>query len=144
MNNPQEVKIVIRCRNLPGSRVGERTAVRLGIQRSKEVVEDVPADVPQITFTVSLRVEHNAETGKPNFLGPFAHGTPQERFIYLCWGERQRGVCDGFGRAKVHLKHLTWPQVEAALQQDQPIAFSFDMTDARGGPFCGSLNLHGD
>ena len=142
MANFQQITIQIHCHHLPGTRFDQRTAVRLGIQKGKNVVDDVPADAPQVTFTVPLRVERSADTGKPNFLGPFAHGTPQERFIYLCWGERQGEAWDGFRRAKVHLKHLTWPQVAAAIQQDQPIVFAFDMTDAKGGPACGSLNLH--
>jgi hypothetical protein len=142
MKSSNEVIIHIHCHKLPGSRFEERTAVRLGIQKSKEVVDDVPADGSQVTFTIPMRVERDSETGKPNFLGPFAHGTPQERFLYLCWGEREGKNWDGFRRAKVHLKHLTWRQVEVALQQHQPIEFSFDMTDAKGGPACGSLNLH--
>lgn len=144
MNNSQEIIVEVHCHNLPGSRFEKRIAVRLGIQKGKDVVDDVPADTPQVSFTVPLRVEHSPETGKPNFLGPFAHGTPTERFIYLCCGERQGDEWDGFRRAKVHLKHLTWQQVEAAIQQEQPIVFSFDMTDAKGGPVCGSLNLHGE
>jgi hypothetical protein len=142
VKTPQEVIIHIHCHNLPGLGFDGRTAVRLGIQKGKEVIEDVPADRTQVTFTMPLRVERDSETGKPNFLGPFAQGTPQERFIYLCWGEKRGGNWDGFRRAKLHLKHLTWKQVEAALQQNQPIKFSFDMTDAKGGPACGSLNLH--
>jgi len=144
MKRPDEVIIQIRCHNLPGCRFDQRTAVRLGIQKGKDVVDDVPADTPDVIFTVPLRVERSSATGQPNFLGPFAQGAPRERFIYLCWGERQGDAWDGFRRVKVHLKHLTWEQVEAALQQGQPIGFSFDMTDAKGGPSCGSLNLHDD
>ncbi len=142
MNNPHEVIIEIHCHNLSGTRFDQRTAVRLGIQKGKEVIDDVPADTAQVTFTVPLRVERNPDTSSPNFLGPFAHGTPQERFLYLCWGERNGETWDGFRRAKVHLKHLTWQQVEIALQENQAIEFSFNMTDAKCGPACGSLNLH--
>jgi hypothetical protein len=142
MNNSPEVTVTIRCHNLPGLRFAEHTAIRLGIQKGHAVVDDVPADTSQVIFKVSLRVERNPKTGKPNFLGLYAHGTPLERFLYLCWGERHKGTWDGFRRAKVHLKHLIWKQVEAALRQNQPIEFSFDMTDAKGGPVCGSLNLH--
>jgi len=104
--------------------------------------DDVPADARDVLFTAPLRVEPDTVTDQPNFLGPFAQGRSQERFIYLCWGERTNNGWEGFRRAKVHLKHLTWQQIEAALQQGQLIEFSFDMTDAKGGPVCGSLNLH--
>ncbi len=142
MSNASDITILLHCHHLPGVRFDGRTAVRLGIQRGQEVIDDVPADTSQVTFTLPLCVEQNAKTGQPNFIGPFAHGTPQERFLYLCWGEWKDGAWDGFRRAKVHLKHLTWDQVEAALRQGKPIEFSFDMTDAKGGPACGSLNLH--
>jgi hypothetical protein len=33
--------------------------------------------------------------------------------------------------------------VLAAIEHEQLIQFSFDMTDAQGGPVCGSLNLLG-
>jgi hypothetical protein len=144
MKNSQIVLIQIYCHNLPGSRFEGKNAVRLGIQKGKEVVDDVPADVREVLFTVPLRVEPDSMTGQPNFLGPFAQGRSQERFIYLCWGKRINKGWEGFRRVKVHLKHLTWQQIEAALQQGQPIKFSFDMTDAKGGPVCGSLNLHGN
>lgn len=142
MKTLQEISISIHCYHLPGSRFEDRTSVRLGIQKGQAIIDDVPADTPQITFIVPLRVDRNTETGKPNFLAPLAHGTPQERFIYLCWGEWQNDKWDGFRRAKVHLKHLTWEQIEVALQNNQAVEFSFDMTDAKGGPVCGSLNLH--
>lgn len=142
MNSSQVVLIHLHCHKLPGSCFEGKSAVRLGIQKGQEVVDDVPAEAREVLFTVPLRVQPDSVTGQPNFLGPFAQGRSQERFIYLCWGQRLNNVWEGFRRAKVHLKHLTWQQVEAALQQRQPIEFSFDMTDAKGGPVCGSLNLH--
>jgi hypothetical protein len=137
-----QLLFLIHCHHLPGLQFDGRKAVRLGIQKGQDVIDDVPGDTAQVTFTIPLRVEQNAKTGTPNFLGPFTHGTPQERFLYLCWGEWKDGAWDGFRRAKVPLKQLTWEQVAAAIEQEQPIEFSFDLTDAKGGPVCGSLNLH--
>ncbi|MBA3439917.1 MAG: hypothetical protein H0T92_08630 [Pyrinomonadaceae bacterium] len=141
----QQITIKIRCQNLPGRVWEGRHAVRLGVQKGDGVIDDVPADEKHVTFSVPLRVERNPKTLKPNFRGPFAHGTPDERFIYLSWGERHAGVWVMFRRAKIHLNHLDWKTVEYALVTGRPVEASVSMTDEKGGPLCGSIkgsNIH--
>lgn len=135
----QQITIQLNCIDLPGVEFDGKTAVRLGIQKGKEVVEDVPGNARSVTFKCPFRVEKNADTGKPNLLGPYAQGTPQERFIYLCWGERKGHGWDGFRRAKVHLKDLEWKPVEKALSSGKPIKAVIKMTDKKGGPLCASV-----
>ena len=135
----QEITLRVHCRNLPGREFGGRRAVRLGLQKGAEVVADVPADAVQVTFSVPLRVGENTRTGKPNFLGPFAHGTPTERFIYLSWGERKGGGWEMFRRAKLQLRHLDWETIERALATSRSVEAFLDMTDAKGGPLCSSV-----
>lgn len=139
MSSQQKITIQMHCQNLPGAEFEGRTQVRLGIQKGKEVIEDVPANVERVTFTFPLRVEKNPKTGRPNFLGPFAQGNPEERFIYLCWGERKDSDWDGFRRAKIHLKHLDWQALEKPLETGQPIEAFVNMTDDKGGPLCASV-----
>ncbi|MBA3716266.1 MAG: hypothetical protein H0W76_28070 [Pyrinomonadaceae bacterium] len=139
MSNQHEIEVLIHCHNLPGSKFQERIGVRLGIQKGKDVIEDVPADVASVTFKVPLRVTKNSKSGQPNFLGPFAHGTPDERFIYLCWGERQDSNWEGFRRAKVYLSHLSWESVEKAIENGRTMEAVVNMTDAKGGPLCASV-----
>lgn len=139
MSSQQKITIQIHCQNLPGAIFEGRTRVRLGIQKGRDVVEDAPADVESITFTCLLRVEKNLKTGKPNFLGLFAQGKPEERFIYLCWGEKKGSDWDGFRRAKIHLKHLNWQVLEKSLETGQPIEAFVNMTDDKGGPLCASV-----
>jgi hypothetical protein len=139
MSNQQEITIQLLCRKLPGTQFEGRTAVRLGIQNGKDVIEDVPGDAQSVTFTVPLRVTGNPKNGQPNFLGPFAHGTPDQRFLYLCWGERQGESWETFRRAKVHLSHLSWQVIDKALETGQPIKAFMDMTDDKGGPLCASI-----
>jgi len=138
-----EIKIRIHCHSLPGAMFEGRTGIRLGVQKGQEVIEDVPGDGEAVTFTIPLRVTTNPRGGTPNFLGPFAHGTPDKRFIYLCWGQRQAGTADGawdgFRRAKVHLSHLTWSSITTALETGQDIEASVHMTDDKNGPLCGSV-----
>jgi hypothetical protein len=136
-----DITIRLRCRNLPGARVGESAAVRLGIQRGKEVVEDVSADAEEATFTAPLRIGGSPEAGPPNFLGPFAHGTVNDRFLYLCWGERTaNGAWEGFGRAKIRLSPVTWEAITRAQETGAEIEAVIDMTDARGAPVFASLS----
>ena len=141
MSDQPEIRLRIHCRHLPGTHFDGRTSVRLGVQKGKEVVEDVPADVEGVTFTIALRVTKNPKSGQPNFLGPFAHGTPDDRFIYLCWGEREGEDWDGFRRAKVRLNHLGWERLGEAWETGKPIEVIVDMTDHKGGPTCGSVRV---
>jgi hypothetical protein len=135
----QEITIKLRCQDLPGKEWEGRHAVRLGVQKGDEVIHDVLADEKHVTFSVPLRVVKNPKNGKPNFRGHFAHGTPDERFIYLSWGERHLDVWELFRRAKIHLNHLDWKTVEHALVTGRPVEASVSMTDEKGGPLCGSI-----
>lgn len=134
-----QVIVELRCSELPGTAACGRTAVRLGIQRGAEVVDDVPADVPGVVFEAPLRVVRNEANGRPNFLGPYAHGTVQDRFLYLCWGERIAGGWDGFRRAKVPLKELSWEAVAAHVERGAPLVAELQLTDAKGEPLCASV-----
>lgn len=138
-NDTQELTVRLRCIDLPGREFKGRSNIRLGVQKSKDVIEDVFADAEEVIFTCSLRVERNAATGKPNFLGPYAQGTPAERFLYLCWGERKVGVWDGVGRAKIHLKEIEWSSVENVIATGEPLEAIIKMTDKKGGPLCASV-----
>jgi hypothetical protein len=111
----------------------------LGIQKHREVIEDVSGDTRSVTFTVPLRITKNLMNGRTNFLGPFAHGTPDQRFLYLCWGERHRQDWETFRRAKVHLSHLTGQLLNEASETGQPIEVVVNMTDDKGGPLCASI-----
>jgi hypothetical protein len=118
-----ELEIEVTCHHLPGIRFTDshspecQTAepVYLGIQKGNEVIEAVPADRKKVVFRPTFRVSKQPD-GSPNFLGPFAKGTPQERFFYLSWGVMgKKDEFAMFRRAKIHLNHLTWAQVSAAI-----------------------------
>lgn len=139
INDQQDLTIRLRCIDLPGREFDGKSNVRLGVQKGKVVIDDCLADGPEVIFSCPLRVERNGESGKPNFLGPYTQGTPTERFIYLCWGERIAGMWDGFGRVKVHLKELDWHSVEDAISTDKPIEAIIRMTDKKGAPIYASV-----
>jgi len=110
--------------------------VFLGIQRGKDVIEQVPGDAKTVTFEPEFRVERKKD-GTPNFLGAFAQGTADDRFFYLCWGVKgPGGRFDMFRRLKIRLGHLSAARVERACRSDQPITVRLRLTDAKGGPLC--------
>ena len=108
----------------------------LGIQRGKEVIEQVPGDTKTVTFEPEVRVETKKD-GTPNFLGPFAQGTADDRFFYLSWGvKRPGGRFDMFRRLKIRLGHLSATRVARACRSGEPITVRLRLTDAKGGPLC--------
>jgi len=139
--NPTQVHITIRlhCIDFPGRDFDGKADIKVGPQKGDEVVDDVFGDAKQADFLLELRVERNTKGGKPNFLGPYAHGKPGERFLYLCWGVRSGPHFQMFRRAKIHLSHLDWATVETAARTKRPIEATLKLTDNRGGPLCASV-----
>ena len=133
-----EVGVVIRGKRLPGARFMEKSAVRLGIQRNREVLNDIPGDSAEAVFTALLRVVRPADGGL-DFRGPYVFGTRGDRFLYLCWGERRDGTWVGFRRAKIKLGHVPREVWDSAINEGRAVVGQLELTDARGGPKCASL-----
>jgi hypothetical protein len=146
-----EVTIKVICEHLPGIKFQDPNGdqaiayepVYLGIQRGNEVIEAVPANRQRVIFEPRFRVAP-LTGGKTNFLGPFAKGTPQERFFYLSWVvKNEDGTLTMFRRAKIHLSHLSWSQIEAAVDSGKPLSVTLSLTGKRGDPRCGSIRGEG-
>lgn len=134
-----ELTIEVICRRLPGIRFADYEPVYLGIQKGNEVIEAMPGDRKEAIFRPTFKIG-TQPNGSPNFLGPFAKGTPQERFFYLSWGVMaEDGRFAMFRRAKIHLNHLTPEQIGNALSDNRPIKVIIDMTDRKGAPLCASV-----
>jgi hypothetical protein len=135
------LRVRVIGRDLPGIRFCDREGfvrepVYLGIQRGREVIEAVPADIERAEFVPEFRVERGIG-GAPNFLGPFAQGTAADRFFYLSWGVKApSGAFEMFRRLKIRLGHLTWREIETASKSGAPIDVELSLTDACGGPLC--------
>ena len=132
----------IHCTELPGIRFPDNCGaptcyepVHLGIQRGEEVIDDVPADRRQATFDASFRVGRKKD-GSPNFLGPYAHGPVDDRFVYLSWGVKSKAGFAMFRRLKLRLGHLSWRQIERSMESGEPLRVTLRLTDAKGGPLC--------
>ena len=129
---PGGVAIVLRCHDIPAN-----TALRLGVPRGTVVIDDVPADGDEITFSFSVTVRPRA--GGIDFVGPFVQGRPGERFVYLCWGTRDdAGAWETVMRAKIPLAGITPVLAEKALRSAHAVKATLEMTNARGGPVCAS------
>jgi hypothetical protein len=138
---PERTTVLVRlvCRNAPATASESAAPLRLGVQQGAAVIDDAPADAPETIFTIPLEVRRDLESGQPRFGGPFAHGAPAARFVYLSWGVRNGATWQIVRRAKIHLSRLTWPAIERAVEQGQPIEAIVDLIDARGRPVSGSV-----
>lgn len=126
------IKATFTCIDLPDANWDGHGQIWLGVQRGKEVVQAVKLPLETATFELEFRVDLSGE--RPNFLGPFAHGTPQERFAYLCWGHFHGPAWVGFRRAKIPLGSVTHDQLAT-----EKIHATIHCTDAKGGPVCATL-----
>lgn len=142
-----ELKIKVICERLPDKvpaglvkdTADARQSIYLGIQRAEEMIEVAPTSRGRVVFEPSFRVTPLPEN-KTNFLGPFAKGTPTQRFFYLSWAVKDEGgKLTRIGRVKVHLSHLRWSEVEASLRSGASLSVRLSLTDSKGGPRCGSV-----
>lgn len=137
-----EITIEIVGTDPPGTTVGERHPVHLAIQKDEDVLEPQPADRQQIVFKPTLRARKEAD-GSVNFLGPYAHGSRTERFIYLVWAVVPRaGHAQMFSRIKLQLNHIKWTDVQKALTRKKPIKVTVSLTDAKGKPVVATVRAN--
>jgi Family of unknown function (DUF5990) len=98
------------------------SGVTVGVQRGREVVDELPADGTDKRWTVELIV-----VGGRDLRGPYIQGRPGARFVYLSWQAAGEGM---FRRAKLMLDSL--PSYE-----DQVLTVGLTMPD--GSPVCAAV-----
>jgi hypothetical protein len=127
------MRIRIVGTDLPGSKFDEYANVHLGLQRGREVVDWVSADVETAIFELDVKLVDIP--GGIDFRGPCVHGKRGERFLYLSWGNlAANGSWQMFRRAKLQLDAL-----DAELLGAPVVVASLGLTDERGGPRCASV-----
>jgi hypothetical protein len=118
--------------------------VWFAVQRGKaELVEPALRTDDETSFELTVRVGDGRPDGLPNFLGPFTHGPPAGRFVYVTSGTLagQRDSC-WTRRAKVHLSGITWEMIEAVLAGAAEVLEARFLGAARdGGPACATVPL---
>jgi len=132
------VRIRIEGTDLPGQRDGVQAHtlrlrnVHVGVQRKTEVVERVPADAPEAVWQfdiTSREVDELLDVG-----GPWVHGRPGARFLYLSWGAVSGERFDMFRRAKLMFGDVPTDLLRAAHDDTGVLVGRLGLTDARGGP----------
>ncbi|MEU0551082.1 DUF5990 family protein [Micromonospora sp. NPDC005979] len=138
------MRIRIEGSDLPGRRAGaEADALRLGnvhvgIQRRTEVIDRVRVDAARAVWNVA--VSSREIDGVLDVGGPFVHGRPGGRFLYLSWGTV---IDDGFAmfrRAKLMFTDIPTDLLRAVHESGGLLVSRLGLTDAAGGPVCARVH----
>lgn len=135
------MRITLHGTDLPGRRAcppdgaGPYEDVHVGVQRRAEVVDLVPGDAPGASWTFDVDVVSRPD-GTPDVRGPYVHGRPGARFVYLSWGTvGPDGAFAMFRRAK-----LMFDAVEPALLAPEAhLVGTVGLTMANGTPLCAAV-----
>jgi hypothetical protein len=134
------VHIQIAGHDLPGHRPGAEASrlrlgnVHVGVQRQREVVEQIPAWAESASWefdVTSREVDGLLDVG-----GPWVHGRPGARFIYLSWGNVDGPAFAMFRRAKLLFGDIPGDALRAAHERPATLVGSLALTDALGEPRC--------
>ncbi|MEU4399425.1 DUF5990 family protein [Micromonospora orduensis] len=134
------MRIRIDGGDLPGRRAGAGAdALRLGnvhvgIQRRTEVVDRVPADATEASW--SFEVSSREIDGVLDVGGPWVHGRPGARFLYLSWGAVTDDGFAMFRRAKLMFTDVPTELLRAAHEGGGILVGRLGLTDAAGEPLC--------
>jgi len=114
--------------------------VSMQVQRGRdELLPPIQENDKELVFEFPITVD--LSSGDPNFLGKYAQGPKDQRFIYVnsgtyagqhhsCWARR----------AKISLMSVTRPQVEDLIASNGRLETSFPGTGGRdGGPTCATV-----
>ena len=132
--------IQIEGRDLPATPGGPQAdALRLanvhvGVQRATEVVDRVPAwaDRAGWRFEVTSReVDGLLDVG-----GPWVHGRPGARFLYLSWGNVTDTSFEMFRRAKLMFTDVPTELLREAHETSSTLTAELVLTDSTGAPLC--------
>jgi uncharacterized protein DUF5990 len=133
------VHIRIEGHHLPG-RTGPHAVelrlrnVHVGVQRGKEVVDRVPAAAESAVW--ELAVDGREVDGLLDVRGPWVHGRPGARFLYLSWGNVDGERFTMFRRAKLMFGDIPTALLRAAFEGGGVLVGSLGLTDAHGEPAC--------
>src|SRR3954464_13176446 len=91
--------------------------VTVAVQRGRaELLAPAAASDDALVFDFTVRVAARKEGGAPNFLGPYAQGTPADRFVYVNSGTAAGQLGSPWSRrAKIRTGTIGWEMVEEAL-----------------------------
>ncbi len=134
------MQIRIEGHDLPGRRAGAQAdALRLGnvhvgVQRKAEVVELVPCSAESAAW--QFEVATREVDGLLDVGGPWVHGRPGARFLYLSWGSVDGSGFAMFGRAKLLFGDIGAAALRGAAAGDGVLVGALGLTDPHGDPVC--------
>ena len=126
--------------DLPGRRAGAGLDplrignVHVGVQRRAEVVDRVPADAESVRW--DLEMTSREVDGLLDVGGPWVHGRPGARFLYLSWGAVTGETFEMFRRAKLLFGDVPTAVLRAAHEDGGVLVGRLGLTDERGEPIC--------
>ncbi|HEX5201577.1 DUF5990 family protein [Paractinoplanes rhizophilus] len=126
--------IRIEGRDLPAGDELRLRNVHVGVQRKAEVVERVPVTAPAAAW--ELEVTAREIDGLLDVGGPFVHGRPGARFLYLSWGNVSGSGFEMFRRAKLMFGDIPTPVLRAAFEGGGVLVGELGLSDAYGDPVC--------
>jgi hypothetical protein len=132
------VRIRIEGSDLPGRRGGSeadalrRNNVHLGVQRRAEVVDWCAADAESAMW--EFEVDSREIDGLLDVGGPYVHGRPGARFLYLSWGAVHGAEFAMFKRIKLMFGDVPTEVLRAAHDGNAVLVGRLGLTDSKGGP----------
>ncbi|MFB9520840.1 DUF5990 family protein [Streptomyces cremeus] len=125
-----ELRLRLIGEHLPGADCGEFRDVHVAVQRGKDPEGPVRGDAAEAVWDLTLDVRPG-----PDFRGPYVHGHPGARFLYLTWGEvGPDGAFAMFRRAKIFCA-----DIPAALVARGEAEGRMSLTDDKGLPLCAGI-----
>ena len=104
-----------------------------------EVTQKQRSKTGDLQFEFDARLKEGKD-GLPVLLGPFVHGPPQERFVYLDIGTYAGQTNTPWGRRlKIPLRGLTWDMVKQALRAAHLLETRVPGTAKDGSPTCATV-----
>ena len=136
MTNDKELTFRIILENSP-------PGVDYGLQKGGgsdfEVTQKQRSKSGDLQFEFSARVKEGKD-GQPVLLGPFVHGPPQERFVYLDIGTYAGQTDTPWSRRlKVPLREITWDVVKQASRAGHCLETRVPGRAKDGSPSCATV-----
>ena len=130
------MRIRIEGTDLPGRGAGALRLhdVQVGVQRKAEVVDRVSADAA--TASWSFEITSREVDGLLDVGGPWVHGRPGARFLYLSWGVVTGEAFAGFRRAKLMFGDIPTELLRSAHVDGGALVARLGLTGPDGGPVC--------
>lgn len=131
----------IEGRDLPGRGSGavadelRLRNVHVGMQRKAEVVDRFPATAESAVWEFDVAVRE--VDGLLDVGGPWVHGRPGARFLYLSWGNVSVSGFEMFRRAKLLFGDIPTAMLRAAFEDEGAVLVGeLGLTDTSGEPKC--------